>query len=216
MERRSVERGAMRRHRCGLGRGCCGGAWECGGKLGTESRQISLARLGPETVQRDAVGDQAQLGLVLAQERAAAHGRAADDDGVDPAQYPAEQWLVEAQDAGLADDVGVIREHRDPSATQQPLAHLAYGVGVVQVDHIGPLAQELPRQGQAQRRGGDRRQPAGADHAYALLAGHGGLAAGRVRHQHGDIVPGRGLALRQQLDVVLDAAEDGRIVFVDV
>ena len=184
--------------------------------MGTESRQISLAGFGPETVQRDAVGDQAQLGLMLAQEGAAAHGRAADDNGVDPAQNLAEHWFVKAQDAGLADDVGMIREHRDLAATQQPLTHLTYGIRVVEVDHIGPLAQELPRQGQAQRRGGDRHQPAGADYAYALLAGHGGLAAGRVRHQHGDIMPGRGLTLRQQLDVVLDAAEDGRVVFVDV
>ena len=43
---------------------------ERGGKLGTESRQVSFAGFGPETVQRDAVGDQAQLGLMLAQERA--------------------------------------------------------------------------------------------------------------------------------------------------
>ena len=158
--------------------------WERGGKLGTEARQVGFARFGPETVQRDAIGDQAQLGLMLAQERAAAHGRAADDDGVDPAQNPAEQWFVEAQDAGLPDDVGVVREHRDPSAAQQPLAHLAHGVGVVQVDHIGPLAQEPPRQGDAQRRGGDRRQPAGADHYDAVFRGNGCPGPCRVGHQH--------------------------------
>ena len=193
-----------------------GGAWECGGKLDAEARQVGLAGFGPETVQRDAVGDQAQLGLVLAQEGAAAHGRAADDDGVDPAQNLAEHWLVEAQDAGLADDVGMVREHRDPSAAQQPLAHLAHGIGIVQVDHIGSLAQELPRQGDAQRRGGDRRQPAGADHCDAVFSWRRLSGARGVGHQHGDIVPGRGLTLRQQLHVVLDAAEDGRVVFVDV
>ena len=175
MERRSG--GVGSRGAEGGGRGACihrcgfrGGRRERGGKLGAESRQVGLGRFGPETVQRDAIGDQAKLGLVFAQECAAAHGRAADDDGVDPAQNLAEQRFVKAQDAGLPDDVGVIREHRDPSAAQQPLADLAYGVGVVQVDRIGPLVQELIRQGDAQRRGGDRRQPAGTDHAYALLA----------------------------------------------
>ena len=64
---------------------------ECSGKLGAQARQIGFGRLDPEARQRNAIGDQMQLGLMLAEEGAAAHGRAADDDGVDPAQHAAEQ-----------------------------------------------------------------------------------------------------------------------------
>ena len=150
------------------------------------------------------------------QKGAAAHRRAADDDGVDLMQHPAQQRSVEAQDVGLTYDVGMIREHGGAAAAQQPLAYFAHGVGIVQMHDIRPLVQQLPRQRQAQRGGGNRGQTAGADHADAVLLDDGCPVSGRVRHQGGDGMSAAGLPFGEQLHMVLDAAEDGRIIFVDM
>ena len=74
------------------------------------------------------------------------------------------------------------------------------------------------RQGSAdgQRRRCDGCQPAGPHDAHAVLHCLGRFEPGRVRHQRGHIVPACRLSLGQQLHVVLDAAQDGGIVLVDV
>ncbi len=55
----------------------------------------------------------------------------------------------------------------------------------------------------------------GLDDPHAVARFTNGMP-GRVRHQDGHLVATRRLGFGQRLDMILDTADDGRIIFVDV
>jgi len=175
-------------------------------------RGYSLA----EPRQRDAVGYQVELVLVFGQVRTLAHGRAADDDGVDVAQDTAQQRPVESQDAGLPHDIAVIGQHGGLAPVQQPLAHLPDRIREVQVNHVGPAACELCGQRQAEGCRCDGCDAARTNHAHAAFLRNDRLCSRRIGHEHRHLVSLMRLSFGQQPDVVLDTAQDRRIVLVNV
>lgn len=50
-------------------------------------------------------------------------------------------------------------------------------------------------------------------HAAAVLSVR---CAIQTRHKRGDVMSARGLRLTQYADVILDSADDGKIIFIDV
>ena len=77
------------------------------------------------------------------------------------------------------------------------------------------LLAQLPRQREAQRGGCHGGEPSGFDHAHAAHL-YDLCDTRRIADQRRDIVSGSSLPLGQQPHMVLDAAQDGEVVFVDV
>ena len=67
----------------------------------------------------------------------------------------------------------------------------------------------------ADRRRRNRREPRREDHAHAVDRFDVRVMIA-ARDEHADAMPARGLRFGKHLDVILDAADDGEVVFVDV
>jgi hypothetical protein len=83
------------------------------------------------------------------------------------------------------------------------------------VDNVGAQAGQAEGLAQTQRHRRGRRQPSGADDGHSVLLPDRGARAG-VADQDGHPVARPNLGLRQDLDVVLNPAQDGGVVFVEV
>ena len=128
---------------------------------------------------------------------------------------PFEERRVEFSRLFLANDVAVIADHGRFCASQHELGEFGKRIGRVEVNEVDGrhLAAQLHEKGQADGRG--------QDCGLASRLGHGdtvdGLALGSrpgVCDEYAGVDAFIAQALGKQADVVLDAADDWVVVFV--
>src|SRR3972149_584526 len=105
--------------------------------LCSNSRQLCVRWPRLESRHRDAVGNEPDFGLVIGKVSALAHGWAADDDGIGPAQHARQHRPVEEHDAGLSHNIAVVRNDRALCGMAYPIGDFTRRVREMQVSDVG-------------------------------------------------------------------------------
>jgi hypothetical protein len=124
---------------------------------------------------------------------------------------------IDRAEHALPYDVAVIGRNKAPAASKQELRQLAGRIGHVRVRDVDALLQppHSREETETDRRRRDVELAPGLRDRHAFDALSDGVRAG-VGHQHAHIHIQRAQPFSQHADVVLDAAEDGIVVFVEL
>ncbi len=140
---------------------------------------------------------------------------ASHKDAVGAAKHAPQGGRIELKPPLLPDDIRMVRDRQGDAWLECPGAELSQGIGGVHMEYIGAQTGEEQGLAEAQRHRSHRCQAARPDqgHAFDLLA-VGSRA--RMADQDGHAMPGGGMGLGEDLDVVLNPPQNGIVVLVEV